>query len=340
VNDLDAAKLAGWLATVLPDGGGPLLIDKFAGGQSNPTYKVTQGRHAMVLRRKPFGTLLPSAHAIEREYRLIAALHPTGFPAPRAIALCEDPSVIGAPFYLMTLVEGRNLWDGTLPATPHEERRPLYAAMIDTLAALHTLDPQALGLADFGRPGNYFARQVERWTRQYRSAQTEEIAEAERLIEWLPATLPAQDRTSIIHGDYRIDNLIFAPDAPEIAAVLDWELATIGDPLADFAYLAMNWTMPADGRAGLSGIDLEAAGIPTLDEAVARYCAATGRDDLPDLHWYFAYNLFRLMAIVQGIKKRLIEGNAAIAQAGQTVARLMPLAQAAWAQARLAGATG
>ena len=338
MSDLDEGKLADWLATVLPYGGSPLLIDKFAGGQSNPTYKVTQGRRVMVLRRKPFGTLLPSAHAIEREYRLIAALHSTGFPVPRAIALCEDASVIGAPFYLMTMVEGRNLWEGALPDTPRNERRAHYEAMIDTLAALHTLNPQALGLGDFGRPGNYFARQIERWTSQYRSAQTEDIAEAEHLIEWLPATLPAQDRTSIIHGDYRIDNLIFASGAPEVAAVLDWELATIGDPLADFAYLAMNWIMPADGRSGLAGIDLAAAGLPTLDGAIARYCAATGREGLPDLHWYFAYNLFRLTAIVQGIKKRLIEGNASNAQAEVTVARLVPLAQAAWVQARLAGA--
>ena len=338
MSELDEGKLAEWLATVLPDSESPLLIDKFSGGQSNPTYKVTQGRRVMVLRRKPFGPLLPSAHAIEREYRLIAALHPTGFPVPRAIALCGDASVIGAPFYLMSMIEGRNLWDGTLPGTPREERLAHYEAMIDTLAALHTLDHKALGLADFGRPGNYFARQVERWTRQYRSAQTEEIVEAERLIAWLPATLPAQDRTSIIHGDYRIDNLIFDPDAPKVAAVLDWELATIGDPLADFTYLAMNWIMPADGRSGLAGIDLAATGLPTLDGAIARYCAATGREGLPDLHWYFAYNLFRLTAIVQGIKKRLIEGNASNAKAEETVARLLPLAQAAWVQARLAGA--
>lgn len=339
MSDLDEARLAGWLAATLPDGGGVLTLEKFPGGQSNPTYRVTRGGEAMVLRRKPFGTLLPSAHAVEREYRLIAALEPAGFPVPRAIALCEDADVIGAPFYLMALVEGRGFWNGVLPDVARDQRRPLYEAMIDTLAALHAIDHEAVGLADFGRPGNHFARQVERWTRQYRAAQTDDIPEAERLIEWLPATVPAQQRTSIIHGDYRIDNLVFAPDAPRVAAVLDWELATIGDPLADFAYLAMNWVMPADGRSGLGGIDLAAEGLPTLDEAIARYCAATARDGLPDLHWYFAYNLFRLMGIVQGIKKRLIDGNASNAQAEQMAARVMPLAQAAWAQARLAGAT-
>lgn len=315
-------------------------VTKFAGGQSNPTYRVdTEGGNAYVLRRKPFGELLPSAHAIEREYRLIHALHPTGFPVPRPIALCEDNKVIGAAFYLMEMVEGRTFWDGTLPEMARSDRRPLYEAMIDALAVLHGTDHVAIGLEDFAPPGNYFARQVGRWTKQYRAAQTDDILEVERLIEWLPRSLPAQSRTSIIHGDYRIDNLIYAFDSPRIAAVLDWELATIGDPLADFAYLAMNWIMPCDGRSGLLGVDCEIAGLPTLDDATARYCAATGRDGVPDLHWYFAYNLFRLVGILQGIKRRMEEGNASSDQAATAVANLVPLAKAAWDEARKAGAT-
>ncbi|MDB5738434.1 MAG: phosphotransferase family protein, partial [Sphingomonas bacterium] len=303
-----------------------------------PTYRIDAASGAYVLRRKPFGPLLPSAHAVDREYRLISALHPTGFPVPRPLALCEDATVIGSIFYVMEMVEGRTFWNGALPDVAPAKRRPLYEAMIDTLAKLHAIDPATLGLGDFGRPGNYFARQVDRWTKQYRAAQTDDIPVVEKLIEWLPRTVPEQGRTSIIHGDYRIDNLIYAPDRPQVAAVLDWELATIGDPLADFAYLAMNWAMPADGGPGLAGLDLAALDLPTMEEAIALYCAATRRDGVPDLHWYFAYNLFRLTGIVQGIKKRLIHGNASSAKAEATVARLIPLAEGAWGQARLAGA--
>jgi len=336
VSDLDAGTLAGWLRDSVS--AGLDAVEKFPGGQSNPTYQVATSRGAFVLRRKPFGPLLPSAHAVDREYRLLAALHPTGFPVPRPIALCEDESVIGAPFYLMELVEGRTFWDGTLPDLPRADRRACYEGMVDTLAALHAIDPRAVGLGDFGPPGNYFERQVQRWTRQYRASQTDDIPEVERLIDWLPRTLPAQTRTAIIHGDYRIDNLIYAPDAPRVRAVLDWELTTIGDPLADFTYLAMNWAMPRDGRSGLAGVDLQAEGLPPLDAMVERYCAASQRDGLPDLHWYFAYNLFRLVGIVQGIKKRMADGNASSAQAAATVAKLVPLAKAAWAEARKAGA--
>ena len=338
--DFSADNLSQWLVEHATGLGPVRSVTKFAGGQSNPTYRVdmeTGGTY--VLRRKPFGVLLPSAHAIEREYRLIHALHPTGFPVPRPIALCEDKGVIGAAFYLMEMVEGRNFWDGTLPELACADRRPLYEAMIDALAALHGTDHVVIGLGDFAPPGNYFARQVVRWTKQYRAAQTDHIPEVERLIEWLPRSLPAQSRTSIIHGDYRIDNLIYASDSPRIAAVLDWELATIGDPLADFAYLAMNWVMPWDGRSGLLGVDFTAAGLPTLDDAVARYCAATDRDGLPDLHWYFAYNLFRLVGIVQGIKRRMEDGNASSDQANEAVAKLIPFAKMAWTEACKAGAT-
>jgi len=246
--------------------------------------------------------------------------------------------VVGAVFYVMESVDGRIFWDGTLPEVPRVARRAHYEALIDTLAALHAIDYKAAGLGDFGRPGHYIQRQVERWTRQYRASQTDALPEIERLIEWLPRTLPQQSRTSIVHGDYRVDNLIYAAGTPRVLAVLDWELATIGDPLADFTYLAMSWAMPRDGRSGLVGVDLEAAGLPTLDEVVARYCDATGRDPLEDLHWYFAYNLFRTVCIVQGIKKRLIDGNASSSQAAATVQNVALIAKAAWSQALQAGA--
>lgn len=338
MSDLNETALARWMRGAVPGGAGIEAVEKFPGGQSNPTYRIRTDGGNYVLRRKPFGTLLPSAHAVEREFRLISAIHPTGFPVPRPVALCEDDQVIGATFYLMEMVEGRTFWDGTLPELPKADRRACYEAMIDTVAALHSIDHQAAGLGDFGRPGHYIGRQVERWTKQYRASQTEDIPEIEKLIAWLPRTLPEQSGVSIIHGDYRIDNLIYAADTLEVRAVLDWELATIGDPLADFTYLAMCWAMPCDGRAGLGGVDLAEAGIPTLEEAVTRYCAATGRDALPDLRWYFAYNLFRAAGIIQGIKKRMIDGNASSPQAAETVARLPFIAQAGWAQARIAGA--
>lgn len=339
MSDIDEAALRQWIRTAVP--GAPALegVEKFAGGQSNPTYRLDTTAGAFVLRRKPFGILLPSAHAIEREFRLISALYPVGFPVARPVALCEDAEVIGAAFYLMEIVEGRTFWDGTLPEVPKAERRAYYNAMIDTAAALHSIDPIVVGLGDFGRPGNYMQRQVDRWTKQYRASQTDDHYEIEKLIDWLPRTVPEQSGSAIIHGDYRIDNLIYAHEGPQVRAVLDWELATIGDPLADFAYLAMCWVMPRFTPSGLGEVDLIEAGLPAMDEAVARYCAATGRDSLPDLHWYFAFNLFRLAGIVQGIKRRVIDGNASSSQAAEAAERVLPLAKLAWAQARLAGAT-
>ncbi len=337
-HDLDAAALSAWLARHVPEFGPPVDIAKFPGGQSNPTYRVAGASGELVLRRKPFGPLLPSAHAVEREFRLMAALHPTGFPVPRPLALCSDEAVIGSAFYAMELVDGRIFWDGTLPGLAAAERGAVYAGAIGTLARLHGLDPAAAGLGDYGRPGNYFGRQIDRWTRQYRAAQTADIPAVERLIDWLPRTVPEQTRSSLIHGDYRIDNLVFAPDGGDVRAVLDWELSTVGDPLADFTYFAMNWALPADGRSGLGGVELSAAGIPSLDEAVGLYCAATGRDGLPDLPWYFAFNLFRLVGILQGVRKRIALGNASSAAAEASAARVEPLAAAAWDQARRAGA--
>lgn len=337
--DLNMARLTDWMADHVAGFQGPLGCRKFPGGQSNPTYRLTSPGGTYVLRRKPFGDILPSAHAVEREYRVIAALHPTGFPVARPYGLCEDSDVIGAPFYIMEMVEGETIWDGAIPAVEPLSRTRHYEAIVDTLAMLHSIDYEGIGLGDYGKPGNYFERQVARWTKQYRLSQTDDIADVERLIEFLPATVPPQTRTSIVHGDYRIDNMIFETGKPRIMAVLDWELSTLGDPLADFAYLAMNWvTPPDDARSGVAGLAGPETGIPTLEAITARYCEKTNRDGVPDLDWYFSYNLFRLMAIVQGIKKRWIDGNASNAHAEAMAARVPGLARASWDFAKRAGA--
>ena len=335
---LDLDRLAGWMGEHVEGFAGPLTYVKFAGGQSNPTYRLDTPARAYVLRRKPFGPILPSAHAVDREYRVIAGLHPTGFPVPHPYGLCEDDAVLGAPFYVMEMVAGRTLWDGSMPGMTPAERTAHYEAMVDTLAALHTADYVAAGLGDYGRPGNYFERQVARWTKQYKAAQTDHVEPVERLIEWLPRTIPEQTGTSIVHGDYRVDNMIFAPDAARVTAVLDWELSTLGDPLADFSYFLMSWVTEPEGRSGVLGMAGPDTGIPTIDEVVARYCGATGRAGVPALDWYFAYNLFRLTGIVQGIKKRIQLGTASSAQAEKTVSRLPALADAAWGFAVKAGA--
>jgi aminoglycoside phosphotransferase (APT) family kinase protein len=336
--DLDAAALTGWLEQHVAGFRGPIALTKFEGGQSNPTYRLDAASATYVLRRKPFGALLPSAHAVEREYRVLTALHPVGFPVPRALALCEDPAVIGSAFYLMTFVEGANFTNGALPDLTRGARTIVYHGMIDTLAALHRIDPQAAGLSTFGHPGNFFARQVARWIKQYRASETDRIEMAERLIVWLPATLPPQSGVAIVHGDYRIDNLIMARSGEKILAVLDWELATLGDPLSDFSYFLMSWVTPVDGRAGLLGLDLDRLGIPTLEAVVARYCERTSRDSIEDLDWYFAFNLFRLLGIAQGIKKRLQDGNASSARASELVDRIPQIAAQAWRWAQRAGA--
>ncbi len=335
---LDEAKLTAWMTAHVKGFKGPLRQSKFAGGQSNPTYRIDAPSGSYVLRRKPFGPLLPSAHAVDREYTVIAGLHPTGFPVAKPFGLCVDESVIGSWFYIMDCVDGRTIWDGSMPGATPEQRRATYDAMIDTLAALHNVDVEQAGLSEYGRPGNYFGRQVSRWTKQYKLAETETMETMERLIEWLPATLPEQTRTSVVHGDYRIDNMIFAHDAPKVLAVLDWELGTLGDPLADFTYVAMAWVTENGGRSGVADLDRKALGIPELDEMVTRYCAATGRDGLPDLNWYFAYNFFRLAGIMQGIKKRVIDGTANSAHAKDMSDRVTPLADRAWEFAVKAGA--
>jgi aminoglycoside phosphotransferase (APT) family kinase protein len=336
--ELDEGALLVWLEKHIEDLRGPMWLTKFDGGQSNPTYRVQTAGGSWVLRRKPFGSLLPSAHAIEREYHVLSALHPLGFPVPRVLALCEDASVIGAAFYVMTLVDGINFTDGALPGLDPDARATVYEAMIDNLAALHRIDPQLAGLAAFGRPGSYFERQVARWIKQYRASETNRIEEMERLIAWLPTSLPAQSAVSIVHGDYRIDNVIMDRAAHKIRAVLDWELSTLGDPLADFSYFLMNWVTPADGRSALLGLDLPALGIPTLERVVARYCEQTRCPTIQNLDWYFAFNQFRLVGIAQGIKKRLLEGNASNAHAGQLAGRLPVMAAQAWQFAMRAGA--
>ncbi len=335
---LDEARLTEWLAANVDGFAGPIHLAKFKGGQSNPTYKITAASGNYVLRRKPFGPLLPSAHAVDREFRVQAGLHGQGFPVARQYGLCTDDSVIGSWFYVMDMVAGRTIWDGAMPGADPGERGAVYDAMIDTLAALHSVDIEAAGLTDFGKPGNYFGRQVDRWTKQYKLSETELMPEMERLIAFLPATLPEQTRTSIVHGDYRIDNMIFAHDRAEVRAVLDWELSTLGDPLADFTYVAMAWVTENGGRSGVMDLDRAALGIPELDAVVERYCAATGRDAVPDMNWYFAYNFFRLAGIIQGIKKRVIDGTASSQHARDMSARVQPLAATAWAFAERAGA--
>ena len=259
----DEARLAGYLRQNLPGFGGALGVEQFKGGQSNPTYLLTAGIRRYVLRRKPPGELLASAHAVEREYRLIRALAGSAVPVARALLLCEDPEVIGTPFYVMEYVDGRVFWDPALPGMLPRERGAIYDELNRVIAALHCVDPVAVGLGDYGKPGNYIARQVARWTRQYRAAETERIEAAERLIEWLPQRIPAESETRIVHGDYRLDNVIFHRSEPRILAVLDWELSTLGDPLVDFAYHCMSWHIGFNAMRGLGGVDIVALGIPT-----------------------------------------------------------------------------
>ena len=317
---------------------GPLSIQKFKGGQSNPTYLVTTPGKKYVLRRKPPGKLLPSAHAVDREYRVMTALGAQGFPAPKTYALCEDPEVIGTAFFIMDFVEGRIFWQSDLPDVSKEERRPLYHALTDTLADLHKVDYEAAGLGDYGKAGNYFERQIGRWSKQYKGAETETIEDMDMLIEWLPTAIPQDEAVSIVHGDYRFDNAIIHPTEPKVIAVLDWELSTLGHPLADFTYFLMVWNFPKEVRGGLMGADLEALGIPTIEETVERYAARTGRDRIDDLDFCFAYNTFRLASIVQGVYARALQGNASSPEAKKMGGQIRPLAALARHYATRAGA--
>jgi aminoglycoside phosphotransferase (APT) family kinase protein len=338
----DAQRLADYLAAHAAGFAGPLGVRQFKGGQSNPTYLLETPARRYVLRRKPPGKLLPSAHAVEREFRVIAALHAQDFPVARPILLCEDAEVIGTPFYVMDHVEGRVIWEPHLPDETPANRAAIYDAMNATLARLHSFDPAAIGLADFGRGENYVARQVERWSKQYRASQTENIDEMERLMAWLLENLPPPVPARLVHGDYRLDNIVLDATAPKILAVLDWELSTLGDPLADFTYHLMQWSMPRSkigaDTGSLVGLDLAALGIPALADYVETYVARTGLDPRPYLEIYLAYNFFRLAAIVQGIVGRVRDGTATSAHAAARAEMVRPLAQEAWAFAQRAGA--
>ncbi|MEX0809812.1 MAG: phosphotransferase family protein [Dongiaceae bacterium] len=330
---IDARRLEPWLAANLPFYEGPLSIARMTGGQSNPTYRLSTPAHEYVLRRKPPGALLPSAHAVDREHRVMAALAGSAVPVPAMHGLCTDESVIGSVFFVMDFVPGRSFVQPSDPALTPTDRRALFRSMNATLAALHAIDPAAIGLDDFGRPGNYIARQVARWSKQYRASETQPIAEMDRLIDWLPANLPPEGTISIVHGDYRLDNLIVDPDAPRIIAVLDWELSTLGDPIADLAYHCMAWRFTPELFRGIAGLDLAALGVPGEAEYVAAYAHHRGLGDIPHWGFYMAYNMFRFAAILQGVWHRALQGNAVGPGAQAMGAKVAPIARLAWDEA-------
>ena len=343
-HSFDVRKLEAYLADRIEGFRAPLEVRQFRGGQSNPTYQLLTPNRKYVLRRKPPGKLLPSAHAVDREFRAISALHPTGFPVAKPYLLCEDDSVIGTMFYVMECVEGRVIWESTIPGADKKERWAIYDAMSETIARLHTLDYEKIGLTDFGKPGAYVARQISRWTKQYQLSETETIEEMNKLIEWLPAHLPPEGKPSVVHGDYRLDNMILHPTEPRVLAVIDWELCTIGDPMADFTYHLMQWMMmPGGSTAGTQSLvnsNLDELGIPTLDAYVDMYMKRTGRTERPNMDYYAAYNFFRLGGILQGIVGRVRDGTAASANAASNASAVRPLAQRAWYFAKRAGAAG
>jgi aminoglycoside phosphotransferase (APT) family kinase protein len=334
IDGVELARLEAWCAAEVPGFVGPLTATRFAGGQSNPTYRLDSGGASYVLRRKPPGVLLPSAHQVQREYRVMKALGGTAVPVPEMLGLCEDPAVIGSTFFVMGHVPGRVFMDARLPGMTPAERGSVYDSMNATIAALHSVDVEAVGLGDFGRPGAYMARQISRWTKQYRASETEVIPAMDRLIEWLGAYTPPEGRVSIVHGDYRLDNLMLHPEAPRAVALLDWELSTLGDPIADFAYHVMVWRIAPELFRGLAGEDLGALGIPSEAEYVAAYCARTGRAGIADWEYYVVFGMFRIAAILQGIAKRALDGTAAAADAAELGARARPLAEVAWGVAR------
>ena len=332
----DTVRLAAWMQANIEGFSGPIELRQFAGGQSNPTFLVQSADHRYVLRRKPPGKLLPSAHAVDREYRVIKALENTEVPVARAYALCEDSTVIGTAFYVMDYVEGRLFWDAALPEVAPAERRAIYEEMTRVIAALHSVDYAALGLGDYGKPGRYIERQVARWTQQYRASETETVDAMERLIEWLPEHIPAGEETGIVHGDFRLDNAIFHPREPRILAVLDWELSTLGHPLVDLAYLCTRYHLSAEQFRGLAGLDCAALQIPSEAECVADYCRRRGRAPVAPREWtyYLAFNMFRLTGILQGVLARALQGNASSATALEAGRRARPLAEQAWALVR------
>ena len=336
----DVGRLETYLREHVEGFAGPITLKQFKGGQSNPTYLVETPERRYVLRRKPPGKLLPSAHAVDREYRVIGALYTQGFPVAKPVVYCADETVTGTAFFVMSHVEGRVFWEAEMPASNPLERAQVYDAMNATLARLHNFDPAAIGLADYGRGENYVARQIERWSKQYRASETEKIEEMEQLMVWLPANIPPPQPTRLVHGDYRLDNMILAPEASDVVAVLDWELSTLGDPVADFAYHLMQWDMPPAeaGTGSLVGQNLAALGIPSRDAYVELYVRRTGLDPRPHLPVYSAYNFFRLAAILQGIVGRVRDGTATSAHAAARATLVRPLAAKAWEFAGQAGA--
>jgi len=328
----DIASLERYLRAHMAGFSGRLEVEQFKGGQSNPTFLLKAGERRYVLRRKPPGKLLPSAHAVEREYRVITALHASGFPVARTYCLCEDDTIIGTAFYVMDYVAGRVLWDPSLPGMGKEQRGAYFDELNRVIAVLHCVDYAAIGLGDYGKPGDYIERQIKRWIKQYRASETERIEAMENLIDWLPKNIPQGDETTIVHGDYRMDNVMFHPTEPRILAVLDWELSTLGHPLADFSYHCMTWRLTPGQFRGMNGIDFRSLGIPTEEEYVAAYCGRTGRDHIPNWDFYMAYNMFRLAGILQGIMGRVKDGTAASAHAMEQGKRARPMAEAGWRQ--------
>jgi len=321
----DARALDGWASAHVEGWRGPCAAKKFATGQSNPTYLIEAASGRYVLRRKPPGKLLKSAHMIEREFRVLKALEGTGFPAPRALALCEDDGVIGTAFYIMAHVDGRIFWDPALPELRREDRRAIFDAMNEGLAKLHAIDAAAVGLADYGKPGSYFARQLQRWTEQYRASETGTVDDMERLIAWLGRNVPADGgRVALVHGDWRIDNMIFDAHMPRLLAVLDWELSTLGHPFADLAYQCMYWRMPSASN-GLGGVDRVALGIPTEAEYVDAYCRRAGLDSIADWIFLIAFSFFRIIAIAQGVYKRSLDGNASNPERARQYGKAVPM---------------
>jgi len=331
---IDSGRLEDFLGKHVEGLHGPLQIEQFKGGQSNPTYRISAGGKRYALRKKPPGKLLPSAHAVDREYRVIKALHGVGFPVARPYVLCEDESVIGTAFYLMDCVEGRVLWDQSLPGMDKAGRQAIWDELNRVIALLHGVDYKAVGLEGFGKAGSYIERQVGRWTKQYLASETVRIEAMDNLIAWLPKNIPANDETTIVHGDFRLDNTVFHPTEPRILDVLDWELSTLGDPLADFSYHCMSWHIPPGNFRGIAGLPLQELGIPTEREYIDRYFKRTGRRDVEPSVWgyYMAYNLFRIAAILQGIAKRVLEGTAASEHARDAGSRAPLMAELGWQQ--------
>lgn len=326
----DERRLEAYLTSHLAGFRAPLTVRQFKGGQSNPTYRLEAESGQYVLRRKPPGKLLKSAHAVDREFRILSALYAAGFPVPRPYLLCEDDEVIGTTFFVMEFVAGRIFWELDLPGLDASERTAIYESVNDTIAALHNFDYAAIGLQDYGKPGNYFSRQISRWTSQYRASETRVVEAMDALIRWLPGNIPDDDSDTIVHGDYRLDNIILHPIEPRVLAVLDWELSTIGHPLADFTYHLMSWQMPevGIGSKGLLGRPLAELGIPDETATIERYCQQTGRaNGIPDRNFYSAFNFFRLAAILQGIAGRVRDGTAASAHAELAVESVRPLAE-------------